>query len=210
MGGLGSGRWRDRGRETVESHRFLDVNRLSVMGCLRPGWSGTCHWIDGNEVASISLRTEAERLHLSYAVRVGDGAWEDVPEIIPIVWVPCRFGGSRAYFICPGSRDGSECGRRIAKLHLSSRHFLCRHCTQLAYASQYEQPWERALRRVNKLRQRLRSDSEIVTPVPEKPKRMWVRTYARLLEETLQAEILADEARANHLQRFVTQIEITS
>jgi hypothetical protein len=31
-----------------------------------------------------------------------------------------------------------------------------------------------------------------------------------LLEETLQAEILADEARANHLQRFVTQIEITS
>ena len=191
----------------MESHWFLDVNRLSVMGCLRPGWSGTCQWIDGNEVASISLRTEANRLYLSYAVHIGDGEWEHVADIIPIVRVPCRFGGSRAYFICPGSRDGSQCGRRTAKLHLSGRHFLCRHCNQLAYASQYEQPWRRALRRVNKLRQRLGSASEIVAPVPEKPKRMWVRTYARLLEETLQAEILADEAHANHLQRFVAKID---
>jgi hypothetical protein len=36
---------------------------------------------------------------------------------------------------------------------------------------------------------------------------MWLRTYARLLEKTLQAEILADEARTNRLQRFVAQVE---
>jgi hypothetical protein len=48
-----------------------------------------------------------------------------------------RFGGSRAYFICPGPHDGTDCGRRITKLRLSGRYFLCRHCNALAYASQY-------------------------------------------------------------------------
>ena len=110
MGGLGSGRWKDRGHDTVESHWLLDVNRLSAMGCLRPGWTGTCQWIDGSEGVSFSLRTEAERLHLSHTVRIGDGKWEYVAEIIPIVRVSCRFGGSRAYFICPGSRKGNKCG----------------------------------------------------------------------------------------------------
>jgi hypothetical protein len=37
---------------------------------------------------------------------------------------------------------------------------------------------------------------------------MWVRTYARLLEETLQAEILANEAQANRFQRLLAQLKI--
>jgi hypothetical protein len=143
MGGLGSGRWKDRARKTVEFYWMLDVNQLSKMGCLRPGWSGACQWTDGN---SINLRAEAERLHLHYKVRVGGGGWEDMVETIPIVHARCRFGGSRAYFICPGPRNGTDCGRRITKLHLSARYFLCRHCNKLAYASQYEQRWQRALR----------------------------------------------------------------
>jgi tetratricopeptide (TPR) repeat protein len=95
------------------------------------------------------------RLHLRYKVRTGDGKWEDVAQTIPIVHLRCRFGGSRAYFICPGPRNGTDCGRRTIKLHLSRRYFLCRHCNKVAYASQYEQPWKRALRRANKLKQRL-------------------------------------------------------
>jgi hypothetical protein len=63
------------------------------MGCLRPGWSGTWQWPDGNEVASIGLRAEAEALHLSYRVRIGNEEWEDVAQVIPIARVPCRFGG---------------------------------------------------------------------------------------------------------------------
>ena len=60
MGGLGSGRRKDRGRKTVESYWMLDVDQLAKKGCLRPGWSGTCQWTDGNEVASINLRAEAK------------------------------------------------------------------------------------------------------------------------------------------------------
>ena len=109
MGGPGSGRWRGRGRETVESYRFLDVNRLSMTGYLRPGLSSVYHWADGNEVASIKLHAEAGRLHLSYGVCVGDEKWKDVAEIR----VPCRLGGSRTYFICPGFQNGREAGIAI-------------------------------------------------------------------------------------------------
>ena len=125
---------------------------------------------------------------------------------IAIVHLPCRFGGSRAYFICPGPR-GTDCGRRITKLHLSNRYFLCRHCTKLAYASQFENSWQRALRRANKLKQRLGIDVGIAEPFPEKPKGMWVRTYGCLLDELLQAETMADEAQANRIKLLLTQVD---
>ena len=207
MGGLGSGRQKNRGRKTLECYRMLDIDQLREMGCLRPGWSGACQWTDGNEVASINVRAEVKRLHLSYTVRVGDGERQDMAEAIPIVHLRCRFGGTRAYFICPGPGDGADCGRRITKLHLSQRYFLCRHCNQLAYASQYEQPWKRALRRANKLKQRLGIDVGIAEPFPAKPKGMWGRTYGCLLDEILQAEMLANEAQANRFQRLLAQIE---
>ena len=104
---------------------MLDIDQLREMGCLRPGWSGACQWTDGNEVASINVRAEVKRLHLSYTVRVGDGERQDMAEAIPIVHLRCRFGGTRAYFICPGPGDGADCGRRLTKPHLSQRYFLC-------------------------------------------------------------------------------------
>ena len=107
MGGLLSGRRKDRARKTVESYWMLDVDQLAKKGCLQPGWSGTCHclqpgwfgtcqWTDGNEVVSINLRAEAKRLDLSYPVRVGSREWRNVTDTIAIVHLRCRFGGSRA------------------------------------------------------------------------------------------------------------------
>jgi hypothetical protein len=149
----------------LESYWGLDVDQLAKKGCLRPGWSGTCQWTDGSELFSINLRADAEQLHLSYLVRVGDREWRDVTDTIPIVRLPCRFGGSRAYLICPGPR-GTDCGRRVTKLHLSHRYFLCRHCAKLAYASQCETSWQRAIRRANKLKRRLGIDVGIAEPLP--------------------------------------------
>ena len=207
MGGFLSGRRKDRARKTVESYLMLDVNQLSEKGCLRTGSSSTCQWVLGNEIFSINLRAEAGRVHLAYTARVGDGGCEEMAETISIVHLRCRFGGSRAYFICPGPGDGTECGRRITKLHLSRRYFLCRHCNRLAYASQFERPWQRALRRASKLKQRLGVGGGIAEPLPDKPKGMWTRTYGCLLDEILQAEMLASEAQANRFQRLLAQIE---
>ena len=198
MGGLGSGRWKKPGRRTVEFCRALDANDLSSKGCLQPGWSGACQWAYGNEVSSVSLRCEAEQLHLSWH----GGEQEEVTEIIPIVRVPCQLGGSRPYFLCSG--DGAAgCGRRVIKLYLSRHRFLCRHCSQLVYASPYEQPWQRAFRRANKLWQRLGIAG---TAVPETPKGMPVSTYARLLEAALRAETLATEACTDRLQQLAARI----
>jgi hypothetical protein len=98
-------------------------------------------------------------------------------------------------------------GRRVSKLYLSGRYLLCRRCLRLPYSSQYEQRWKRALRRANKLKQRLGIGVGIAEPLPDKPKGMWTRTYGSLLNEILHAEILANEARSNMFKRLVTQLE---
>jgi hypothetical protein len=109
MGGLGSGAWKKFGRRgTVDSCPALDVKALSAMGCLRPGGSGTYPSAGGGGViASLRFRCEAGRLYLSYATQAGDG---ERTESIPIVRVPCQYGGTRPYFVCPGapSADGQR------------------------------------------------------------------------------------------------------
>jgi hypothetical protein len=195
MGGFGSGRHSGSGRDTVEASRSIDVNRLRKAGCLRAPFAGGWQWTrDGEKVASINLRAEADWLHLSYRVRTGGGEWEDVEEPVRLVRVPCRFGGERPYFICPGVVNGVACNRRVAKLHGPGRYFLCRHCYSLAYSSQSESAWDRTLRRANKIRQRLGGDPGMAMPFPPKPKGMWRRTYERLRKQTFEADMLADEA----------------
>ena len=66
---------------------------------------------------------------------------------------------------------------------------------------------QRALRRAAKLKQRLGIDVGIAEPFPEKPKGMWVRTFGCLLDEILQAEILANEVQANRMKRLLKQVE---
>jgi hypothetical protein len=208
MGGIGSGRPSSLGRDTVESCRAIDVNRLHREGCLRPGWCGGWQWSrDGEKVASINLRAEEDRLHLSYRARIGGGDWEDVEETVRVVRVPCQFGGTRPYFICPGVVNGVPCGRRVIKLHGSGRYFLCRHCYRLAHASQSEGTWDRALRRANKIRMRLGGEPGMASPFPPRPKGMWRRTYERLRDEVFEAERLADEAFLIQAEKLLTRID---
>src|SRR4051812_18597839 len=197
MGGIGSGRPGGSGRDTVESCRSLDVNRLERTGCLELGWAGRWQWTrDGERVAWISLRAEVDQLHLTYRVRSAGEDWQDVRETVGIVRVPCRFGGSRPYFNCPGVVNGVYCGRRVAKLYQGGQYFLCRHCSGLAYASQREDGMERALRRANKIRVRLGGRPGMASRFPDPPRGMWRRTYARLVESAYAAEQRADAALA--------------
>lgn len=208
MGGLGSGRPSGSGRDTVESCRSLDVNRLQKTGCLTPGSSGGWQWTrDGEKVAWIALRAEDDRLHLSYRVRIGGGEWEDTEEIVRIVRMPCRFGGARPYFICPGVVNGVTCGRRVAKLHGPGRYFLCRHCYRLGHASQNENAWDRAMRRANKIRQRLGGDPGMAAPFPDRPKGMWRRTYEWLGDQAFEAEMVADEVFMTHSERLLARVD---
>jgi hypothetical protein len=204
MGGLGSGRPRGFGRQKVETCRSIDVNRLHSAGCLKPGSRCETYWIRGGEtVGSISLRAEADWLHLTHGVRIGGGDWENVTETVDIVRVPCRFGGARPYFICPGVVNGTACGRRVTKLYGPGRYFVCRHCYRLAYASQSEDVLNRSVRRANKVRRRLGGKAGTGLPFPPRPKGMWRRTYERLREQAFGAEERADDALLPYVARLL-------
>jgi hypothetical protein len=90
-----------------------DANKVHREGCLRPGWAGGLQWTcDGEKFAAIDLRADADG-HLTYRVR---GGGESLAETVRIVRLPCRFGGARPYFICPGVANGVTCGRRVTML----------------------------------------------------------------------------------------------
>jgi hypothetical protein len=65
-----------------------------------------------------------------------------------------QLGGLRWWFVCP------QLNRRVRKLYLplGGRHFWSRHAYELAYVSQRETKFDRALRRARKLRLRLGGD----------------------------------------------------
>ena len=154
-------------------------------------WQWSC---DGDKVTPTNMRAEHERLHLTYRMRIGEGEWEDVNESVRIARVPCRFGGTRPYFVCPRVVNGTVCGRRVAKLYGPGRYFVCRHCSRLAYSSQGDDAQRRSMRRADKIRQRLGNNAGTASPFPRKPKGMWRRTYERLREQAFDAEERADEA----------------
>ena len=112
--------------------------------------------------------------------------------------MPCRFGGARPYFVCPGIINGIVCRRWVTKLYGAGRYFLCRHCYQLAYPSQREDRYDRALRRANKIRTRLGGEPGAASVFPARPKGMHHRTHERLQSAVLDAEIQAEE-RLTHL-----------
>jgi hypothetical protein len=109
---------------------------------------------------------------------------EDVKEPVPLEWTPCNFGGERPWFVCPGDR----CGRRVAILYGPGKYFLCRNRYDLRYESQREDKKNRALRRAQKIRQRLGGSANMMEPFPDKPKGMHHDTYMRLFKEHYEAE----------------------
>jgi hypothetical protein len=103
------------------------------------------------------------------------------------------FGGLRWWFVCP------QLNRRVRKLYLplGGRHFWSRRAYELAYASQRETKYSRALRRARKLRLRLGgepTDDEY----PDKPPRMRWATYNRLLDKLRAADGVAETKACTH------------
>lgn len=186
MGGFGSGRRCGDGRDTVESRCCLDANALQSAGYLESGRSSFWQWNNRGE-CRCSVRVAAGPEHLRLSFRVPNrlsGHEMAVEQDIPLVRLPCGFGGSRHYFVC-------SCQRRVARLYFGSR-FLCRQCANLCHASQLEDASGRARRRARKIRERLSGDSTPRVPFPRKPKHMHWSTYLHLEKLAGQAARDAD------------------
>lgn len=172
---IGSGK--RGGKDTTGDCKSLDVRHLQRDGLLTAGRSFNLSWMrNGKAIASIQVRTEADRVILDYRHQRGGGEWKSQNYPVRIEWTPCNYGGARAWFICPAQ----GCGRRVAKLYLGGAIFACRHYYRLAYASQRESLDDRAARRADKIRDRLEWEPGILNGHGVKPKGMHWRTYQRL------------------------------
>ena len=89
-----------------------------------------------------------------------------------------ELGYPAAAFICPAS----GCGKRVAILYGGSI-FACRHCHRLVYRCQRESSDDRAIRRADKIRDRLGWTPGIMNGPGGKPKGMRWRTYYGLVAE---------------------------
>jgi hypothetical protein len=181
MGGYGSGRRSTKPK--VGECSSLDANQLSRIGCFKSGWYGTTTFSrNGKKFSSIGMRATANYLHLGYSTE----HYGSVIQPIRIERLPCRFGGSRAYFRC-------ECGKRVVKLYGFGRFFLCRHCYGLFHYSKNEGFWDRSLRQRTKRKRRLTDDGSLEAYEMPKPKGMWWRTYYRLQRRVQAAERRSDD-----------------
>jgi hypothetical protein len=86
-----------------------------------------------------------------------------------------RFGGKRLWFRCPC------CFGRCRVLYVSSRRTGCWRCQKLRYRTQLETKDARALRGMQKIARRLDPEADDIW-LPDKPKRMHLATYERLVE----------------------------
>jgi hypothetical protein len=98
--------------------------------------------------------------------------------------------------------EGVSCGRRVAKLYLKGRYFLCQHCHNLAYLSQQEAHRHAALRRCQRIRQKLGGTANMTKPFPGKPKGMHFKTYLRLRGEYEKAHGEYSRKMVAHLERL--------
>lgn len=209
MGGYGSGQWyRWNTKATVETCRQLDVNRWNREGLLRPGQWFSWVWKDdeGREKASIGVRTLPGAVELSYTLNPRSKNPEEIRYQVPLTWTPCNYGGERPWFVCPGVVNGRECYRRVGKLYLGGKYFLCRHCYNLAYESQREDRATRLMHKAQKIRRRLGGHSGLTYPFPVKPKGMHWRTYERLWREAREAEHNSLLAMAQRLELLSGQV----
>jgi hypothetical protein len=112
----------------------------------------------------------------SYDVR----EWKHVEQRVPLTWTKCHLGGRRLWFQCPVRSNGTNCGRRVAKLYLGGDLFACRRCWGLAYASQQDSDRISGLDKAQKIRMKLGGSGSAIGPFPPKPKGMHWETYDRL------------------------------
>lgn len=184
------------GKDTTSNYKRFDVRFLRQRGYLTRGTSFTLRWTrNGTDAGWIQCRTTDDAVVLSYRHRRYEtDEWESEEYSVRISHTVCNYGGQRPWLHCPAR----GCGKRVAILY-GGAIFACRHCHQLAYESQRERDYERALRRAQSINERLGGVGCVADGVPPKPKGMHWSTYRRLENQFAHFEQVMDSGA---LRRF--------
>lgn len=155
-------------------------------------WSGSV-----GEDSSISVNSTVHDgigwMRLRYTQTGWDGKKESLDYTVSLTATKCRLGGRRFWFICPLTKDGKSCQRRVGKLYISGKYFGCRTCNELGYRTQYRK-YNGPLSREFKI-------IKLADEIDEKRNKMRVKfwkgrptkRYAKLLEESEAMRRLARE-----------------
>jgi hypothetical protein len=166
---------------------------------LRYSWK----WNNGSNIV---IETKPGAIELFYSISRNEKPLEDVHIAVPLSWSSCNYGQKRPWFICPGK----SCGRRVAKLYLAGKYFLCRHCHNLTYSSQRQAKAFRLLDKAQKICRRLGANNCNDLFGTPKPKGMHWRTYERLVEEAQEVELESLHAisqKLNIIHDSISQID---
>lgn len=132
-------------RQLAEHSRALSISWLKRQGAFNNGLtSGSVTWSYGSDSTKnsigyiISIGGDDEYINLKYTFTNSDGSKQDMDYKIQLVSTHCNYGGKRYWFICPLTKEGRYCGRRVGVIYSIGKYFGCRHCGEIAYRSQMQ------------------------------------------------------------------------
>ena len=197
---------RARQRACLEHGVKLDINRLVRQGVLGPNRVASPARIDwtntytGEEVASGTITADTEGPDEGWLrIRIGE-----LTQRIELCAMPRHFGGRQWYFRCPTTQ------RRCSVLWMppGARHFCSRQAwrKQVAYATQFASPVDRAYRGQAKIKSRLIGNPDPDDwDLPPKPKWMRWRTYKQLVQRFETYEDVIEEHAFGQLARLLNK-----
>lgn len=137
-------------RAIAEQSNSLKISWLKKQGYFPRGGSwrgGTVTWTYGisDNKSSIGINVAAGiedgenyiRLHYTFTDHWTEEK-SDMDYKIELTTTPCHYGGVRYWFVCPLSKNGRYCGRRVGVIYSIGKWFGCRHCGEIAYQAQFE------------------------------------------------------------------------
>ena len=181
-------------KRSVEGCLRLDITIFTKSGVLErtPGTCGVLYLPqrENNALSLVSyelvqlspgrLGLRVEYLHVS-----GSGKSALVDYVIELEATPCRFGGSRWWFLCPGGARQSECGVRCRTLYRPQEEpmLACRGCHGLSYRSQTRR--DKVYLDYVRLRKKLERILDKIDHTRNGEKRKQLQAQAEVIEQRL-------------------------
>lgn len=134
-------------RQQAEGSNRLSIFWLKKYGYLAGGWrSGGIKWTHGwrDNESSIGFtiiidKVEGYYINLRYThTSYYTDEKIDMDYRVGLVTTACNYDGVRYWFICPLTKNGYYCGRRVGVLFSIGKWYGCRTCGNIAYAAQME------------------------------------------------------------------------
>ena len=138
-------------RQKAESSHALSIFWLKKHDYLHKDYSRNGGWIkwthrwsgNKNSIGFSVIRDnwdmpeEKTYIELAYTnTSRWSGEKEDMKYNVELTTTPCNYGGKRYWFMCPLSKNGQYCGRRVGVIYSIGKWFGCRHCGDIAYTAQ--------------------------------------------------------------------------